>query len=252
MMTRYFAINEMGHNIRCKLYYQDIRSISRMVIFCHGFGGHKDNGAAEKFAEHMLSKYKGTAMLTFNLPCHGDDVKKKLCLADCSTYLELVIAYVQQKFQSCEIYSYATSFGGCLTLKYIAEHENPFCKIALRCPAVNMHDVLAKTIMSTDDFAKLQKGKEIPVGFDRKIMIGTPFLEELKANDIQCLDFTELGENILILQGTKDEIVSFDAVHTFADNNLIEFIPVENADHRFKDPQKMIQAIKCILNFYAF
>lgn len=251
MQHRYFEINENGHNIRCKLYYQDLRDIRRVVIFGHGFGGHKDNGAAEKFAERLLSKHKATAMVTFNWPCHGDDVKKKLCLDDCGTYLELVIDHVRQKYQTEELYAYATSFGGYLTLKYIAEHGNPFRKVVLRCPAVNMYDVITKAIMNPGDVDRLQKGKEIPVGFDRKIMIGPAFLEELKDHDIQRLDYLDWAEDIRIFHGTADEIVPFGAAEAFAENNLIEFVPVDGADHRFRDPKKMDQAIKGILGFYA-
>lgn len=251
MLQRHLEINENGHNIRCKLYARDTHDICRVVIFAHGFGGHKDNAAAEKFAERMLSKHKGVAMLTFDWPCHGDDVKKKLCLTDCSAYLERVISYARQKFRTEEIFAYATSFGGYLTLKYIAEHGNPFRKIALRCPAVNMYEVLTTVIMTAEELEKLRKGKEIPVGFDRKIMIGSPFLEELRNNDIQRWDFLDYAEDILILHGTADEIVPFDAVRAFAENNLIELLPIDGADHRFRDPVKMDQCIKDILNFYA-
>ena len=249
-MHRYFEINESGHNIRCKLYFQDIKNISRMVVFCHGFGGHKDNAAAEKFANRLISKFKGTAMITFNLPCHGDDVKKKLCLEDCTTYLGLVIRHVNRQFAPRALYCYATSFGGYLTLKYISRQGNPFRKIALRCPAVNMYDSITKTIMSSEDFGKLQAKKEILVGFDRKIPVSLAFLEELRVNDIQVIDYLDYAEDILILHGTADEVVSFDASFTFAENNLIEFIPVEGADHRFRDANKMEQAMKHILNFY--
>ena len=249
-MHRYFEINESGHNIRCKIYYQDLKNINRMVIFCHGLGGHKDNAAAEKFANRLISKFKGTAMITFNLPCHGDDVKKKLCLEDCTTYLDLVIRHVNRQFAPEALYCYATSFGGYLTLKYISRHGNPFRRIALRCPAVNMYDSITKTIMSSEDFDKLQAKKEILVGFDRKIPVSLSFLEELRVNDIQVIDYLDYAEDILILHGTADEVVSFDASFTFAENNLIEFIPVEGADHRFRDANKMEQAMKHILNFY--
>lgn len=84
-MYKYFEINGGGHNIRCKLYCRDEKLIGRIVLFCHGFGGHKDNGAAEKFAMRAISKHKDIAVLTFNWPCHGDDVKKKLRLEDCMT-----------------------------------------------------------------------------------------------------------------------------------------------------------------------
>lgn len=249
-MQRYFEINGSGHNIRCKLYYQNLHDIRRAVIFAHGFGGHKDNSAAEKFAQRLLSKYKGTAMVTFNWPCHGDDVKKKLCLEDCMAYLNLVTSYVREKFGAWELYAYGTSFGGYLILKYITEFPNPFRKIALRCPAINMYEAITSTIISPGDLEKIRKDKEVPVGFDRKVLIGPAFLEELKDCDIRSRDYLDHAENMLILHGTADEIVPFSASSSFADENLIEFIPVEGADHRFQHPQKMEQAIKAILDFY--
>ena len=250
-MHRYFEINGGGHNIRCKLYYGDLKNIRKIVVFCHGFGGHKDNGAAEKFAERMLTKHKGCAMVTFNWPSHGDDVKKKLTLSDCDAYLTLVVDHLREKFATEELYCYATSFGGYLTLKYISEHGSPFRRTVLRCPAIPMYDVLANTIMESADQEKLQKGKEIAVGFDRKIMIGQPFLDELRENDIRKLDFIDWAEDILILQGTRDDVVPYEAVSAFADEQLMEFIPIQNADHRFRAPGTMEAAIKAILEFFA-
>lgn len=249
-MHRYFEINGNSHNVRCKLYCQDPRRIARVVIFGHGFGGHKDNGAAERFAQRLISKYKNFAVVTFNWPSHGDDVKKKLSLEDCSTYLGLVTACVREKYQTEDIYCYATSFGGYLTLKYIHEHGNPFRKIALRCPAVNMYDVLTKAIISSDEFDALQRGRDVPVGFDRKILVGPSLMEELRSCDIQQWDFLDYAEDILIIHGTADEIVPYDAALAFAENQLIEFVPVEGADHRFRSLNHMDQAIKHILAFF--
>ncbi len=249
-MNRYFEINSEGHNIRCKLYYSNINDIKKVVIFAHGFGGHKDNKAAERFADRVLSKYKRTAIVTFNWPSHGDDVKKKLYLSDCGTYLRLVLNYVKEKYETDDIYSYATSFGGYLILKYIAENGNPFKKIALRCPAVNMYEVITSTIISSDELDKLSKGKEVPVGFDRKIMINQQFLNDLHQADIRKYDYLDYADDILIMHGTKDEVVPFESANEFADNNVIEFIPVEDADHRFQNPLKMDIAIKYILDFF--
>lgn len=251
-MQRYFEINAAGHNIRCKLYAQDPRSIRRLVIFCHGFGGHKDNGAAEKFAERMLSKYKGTGMITFNWPCHGDDVKKKLTLADCETYLELVIAHARNTFCPEDLYCYATSFGGYLVLKYISQHGHPFRKTVLRCPALNMYDALTGTIMSPSERELLGKLREIPVGFDRKVPVSAAFLEEIRENDIQNREYLDWAEDILILHGTADEIIPFHIASAFSENTLIDLLPIEGADHRFRDPNKMEIAIKAILQFYGF
>lgn len=250
-MHRYFEINENGHNIRCKIYCHDLKDIRRIVLFAHGFGGHKDNGAAEKFALRLITKYKDSAMVTFDWPGHGEDVKKSFHLEDCMIYLRTVLEYVCQKYQTNEIYSYATSFGAYLTLKYINENGNPFKKIVLRCPAVNVYDVMRTTIMSSNDYERLEKGKVVPVGFDRKVMIEMSLLEEMKVNDIQQLDFIDYADDILIIHGTEDEIVAFDVVRDFAENNVIEFAPVEGADHRFRNERKMDTAIKMIFDFYA-
>ncbi len=251
-MQRYFEINENGHNIRCKIYANDLKTIRRAVIFCHGFGGHKDNGAAEKLAERILTKYKGCALVTFDLPCHGDDVKKKLTLGDCDAYIGMVIGYVGKTYTPEELFCHATSFGGYLILRYISDHGNPFRKIVLRCPAVNMVEVLTRSIMKSEDAALLEKGKEVPVGFDRKVMVGQSFLDELKENDIQTRDYLDFAEDILILHGTADEIVPFEVSAAFADEQLMEFVPVDGADHRFHDPTKMEQAIKGIIGFFGW
>ena len=77
------------------------------------------------------------------------------------------------------------------------------------------------------------------------------FLEELKANDICTWDFLDFAEDILILHGTADEIVPIEASFAFAENNLIEFIPIERADHRFRNLSCMESAMKEILDFFA-
>ena len=149
-MYKYFEINSQHTNIRCKVYYEDKGIADKAVIFGTGFAGHKDNNAANMFSEKLLAKDKNAVVVVFNWPSHGDDIKRKLVLNDCSTYLEQVIRETKERFGAEQLYSYATSFGGYLVLKYISEHGNPFQKIALRCPAVNMYDVLANTIMQND------------------------------------------------------------------------------------------------------
>ena len=249
-MNPYFEINRDGNNIRCKLYCSDTNAVSKVITFCHGFGGHKDNRAAEKFAERVLTKYKGVAVVCFDWPAHGDDVRKKLQLSDCDAYLTLLLAFIHERYRPDALYAYGTSFGGYLLLKYISEHGNPFVKIALRCPAVDMYKALIESIMNPDILEHLNKGKEASVGFDRKVHINRQFLEELRNADIRKRDFIPFADDILILHGTKDEIIPIEDSLSFCENNVIEFEPIQNADHRFTDPKTMEQAIKLILNFF--
>lgn len=250
-MEKNFIIKMDGYNISCKIYCDKIREVKKAVIFGHGFGGHKDNKAAMRFANRVLDKNSGVAIITFNWPCHGDDMHKVLRLEDCMTYLDNVIAYANEQMKADELYAYATSFGGYLFLKYIGERENPFVKIAFRCPAVKMYDVITASIVKGDEYESIMSGKPALVGFDRKIKIDKEFLDELKESDITENDYIDYADDILILQGTLDELVPMQMVREFADDNLIDFVPVERADHRFTDLNTMILAISEIIKFFG-
>ena len=247
-IEKYFSVNQNGFSIRCKLYCTDIRHINSVVLFCHGFSGNKDNRMAETVAKRIQKRHNDIALLIFDWPCHGDDASNELRLADCSAYLNNVIEYVKTKFHTDKIYVSATSFGGYLTLKYIAENGNPFIRVAFRCPAVNMYDTLTCNILTEEDLSTIRKGKPISVGFDRKVKINNDFLNELKDNDITILDYRSYSNQLMIVHGTKDEIVSYDVVRGFAEKNGIALYTVEGADHRFTNPNKMDEAITSILS----
>lgn len=251
-MEKYFEINENNNNIRCKLYFNKGDALRKVVLYGHGFAGHKDAGAGKKFAERVLAKYKGIGVMAFDLPCHGNDVKKKLVLGDCLDYMDLAVGYIKNTLQAEEIYSYATSFGGYLVLKYLAERGNPFRKIVLRSPALNLYESMTGVIMTEADRELLAKGKDALVGFDRKIRINPQFLQDIQACDVRKMDFLDFAEDLLILHGTRDEVVDFAESEGFAEENIIEFIPVEGADHRFQNPNHMETAIKAVIQFFEF
>ena len=128
-MEKYIDINENGYSVRCKLFYQkDFRNIPNLVICTHGFGGNKENHSAAKFAQQLITKYKGYGVLVFDWPCHGADARKKLVLEEFMTYLTLVVDYARKELHATTLYNYSASFGAYLTLKYMAEIGNPFKK----------------------------------------------------------------------------------------------------------------------------
>ncbi|MDO4621503.1 MAG: alpha/beta hydrolase [Eubacteriales bacterium] len=250
-MEKYFDINEHGFSIRCKLYYnKDIRSLTHIVIATYGFGGNKDNKAIEKFADRITTKYKGYGVVCFDWPCHGKDARNKLILEECITYLEQVKNYVKEEMHAEKIYNYSSSFGAYVTLRYIDEKaEDPFDRTAFRCPAICMYDAMAQHI-TDEDWNKLNKGKEILRGFDRKIKISKEFLEELKEHDVSQNDYLEYADNILMIHGTKDDMAPFAVAEAFSENNVIELVAVENADHPFSNPDYMDFAIQKMIEFF--
>lgn len=248
---KYIDINKNGHSIKCKIFCESIREIDQVVVFLHGYGGHKDNKAAEHFADTYLGKKKKLGVLVFDWPCHGTDVKKKLTINDCDTYLSMVLDYVRDELKVGDICAYGTSFGGYLTLKYLHDHgENPFRRIALRCPAISMCDVMYNRVMTDENAELLRKGRDVLTGFDRKVLIDQSFLDDLKKNDLREWEYFDYADDILIIHGTKDEMVPIEESQKFAENNVIEFIAIEDADHRFQDLNKMKLAHSYIVDFF--
>ncbi|VEI77821.1 acetoin dehydrogenase E2 subunit dihydrolipoyllysine-residue acetyltransferase [Mannheimia haemolytica] len=248
-MEKRFEINEQGLSIRCKLFYEkELQQIENVVIVLHGFGSSKDLKSNTKFGERLSSKYKGYAALAFDFPCHGDDARKKLSVEESIIYLQLVIDYAKTSLNVKNLYAYGTSFGGYLTLKYLAEKGNPFRKIALRAPAVQIYHSLMNRL-SEEERQKLAKGREILWGFDRQMKISQAFFDEL--TDITQNDYLDYAEQMLILHGTEDEMVSLSTSQQFADNNVIELLPIEGADHAFSNPKLMDIAIGKIVEFFA-
>lgn len=250
-MEKYYSINKENCSIRCKVYADDLNAVTRVIVFCHGFGGDKNSRSAERFARRALMKNKGLAVVCFDWPCHGEDARKRLELDECRQYLRLVTADVRERFQPEDLCAYATSFGGFLLLDAIADAPGPFRKIALRCPAVNIYESLTGAFIHEEEQARLDRGRPVSVGFERKMEITRGFLEDLRRADVRKKDYLPYADDILILQGTKDELVPFEAVKAFAEDNLLDFVPVTGADHMFKNPQTMDLAIAQILAYFG-
>ncbi len=76
-------------------------------------------------------------------------------------------------------------------------------------------------------------------------------MDELKECDITKKDYMDYADSMLIIHGTKDEMVPISYSEEFSDNNVIELIKVEGADHRFADQKKLDFAIQKIIEFFA-
>lgn len=252
IMQKYFDINEGGFSIRCKIYFQkDIRAVKNIVIATYGFGGNKDNKASEKFADRIIGKYRNYAVICFDWPCHGKDARNKLILDECLTYLRLVGRYAREELGAEHLYNYSSSLGAYLTLLLLAaDGTSEYERMAFRCPALRMYDSFAAGI-TEDDWDKLRKGKEILRGYDRKIKITQEFLDSLKENDVMQKDYLDYADQILMIHGTKDEMAPISVTEEFCENNVVELIPVENADHPFSNPDYMDFAIGKIIEFFA-
>ncbi len=251
-MEKKLDINEKGCSIRCRLITGNkaAREFPRVVICTHGFGGSKDKPSTTKFAEKFTAKYKNDAVLCIDWPCHGEDGRKKLELADCDEYLGIVTEYAKRVLGAKDVFNYSVSFGAGVTMRYIVKHGNPFKRIALRSASIKMYDAMLINL-DEERLEKLRKGKEVLVGFDRKMKIDRKLLDELKAFDDAHHEYFEFADQMLLIHGTEDAWIPVDMVRKFAEDNVIEFLPVEGADHPFRDPKLMDLAIHSIIEFFA-
>lgn len=251
-MEKYFDINRQGFSIRCKYYYdRNPHEAGRIVIATYGFGGNKDNRAVEKFAERLIAKYRGFGVICFDWPNHGKDARSRLTMADCLTYLDLAAQYAKDTMHAAYVYNYSSSFGAYVTLRYLHEKKvNPFFRTAFRCPAIRMCDSLTAGL-SEDERNRLERGKEISMGYDRMMKIGRDFFDDLREHDVSAYDYIEYADSMMMVHGTADETVPFQVTREFSENNVIELFPAEGADHPFSNPKHMDFAIQKIISFFA-
>lgn len=250
-MEKRFDINARGYSVRCKLFYEkDWHTVENVVIVMHGFGSSKDGRSTVKFGERLIAKHHDYAALAFDWPCHGADARKKLVLEECLAYLDVVLDYARNQLGAKRIDAYANSFGGYLTLNYLATRGNPFHKIALRAPAVQMYGTLLAN-MGQNEREKVEKGREIMLGFERKMKIGKDFLDALREGDVMRGDYLDFADHMLIVHGTADEMIPLTVSQAFAENNVIELVAIEGADHPFSQPKHMDVVIQKIIAFLA-
>lgn len=243
MTEKAFSINENRCSIHCVLRAIDKQPVERVILCCHGFAGSKNSASVRKFAEKLLPSHKTAIVLSFDWPCHGEDRSPKLTLAGCDLYLRTVTDFIRSRWGTVPIDVNAVSFGAYLTLRYLRDCGDPFDRILLRSPAIPMYSVLTGTLMDSEGLQKLQKTKTALVGFDVKVKITAGFVEELAGHELMQKDFSGYADKLCIVHGTKDEIVPFDAVNAFAEQNGIPLLAVENADHRFLDPSLFSMAV---------
>lgn len=243
-MEKLFTINENRCSIRCRLESSRPRGFDSVVICCHGFAGRKTSSSTLKLAKRLTELDDSVAVLSFDLPCHGDDASPVLSLERCDAYIGSVIAYAREKLGAKTLYANGISFGGYLLLKYISEHGSPFERISLRSPAVPMYSVLTSHVMTEENRELLSKTGACEVGFADKVRITPTLTEGLAAADITKRDFSQYRDRLLLIHGTEDEIVPYDAVEAFAEKNGLRLITVPGADHRFTSPEHMALAIK--------
>ena len=113
-----------------------------------------------------------------------------------------------------------------------------------------MYDSMSNHI-AEDGFAKLKKWQGNPRSASNgKLKIDQTFMDDLQSFDVNNHEYFDVADDILIIHGTKDEMIPIALSRQFAENNVIEFYPVEDANHPFQNPNHMALAIHKIIEFF--
>ena len=245
-MEKHILINNLWSRI-----YLPENEIKEIVIGVHGFAGDKESSVLILLANELHKQNK--ALLSFDLPCHGENDKSQLLkLSDCIDSIKIIFDYVKENFKNIPISVFATSFGGYLTLHYLSQNPENLHKLILRAPAIYMGKILENVILPEHGFSTEDLKNTLNLGYANPLLVNDKFLKDLKDTTLETTQTT--GHFLYILQGKQDDVVNPDDNDRFFKKfypNQHKFIYFENADHRFKKPgelEKIIADSLSILN----
>lgn len=228
-MNKYLELN---NKIKVKLFLPEGKMQSEVFIICHGFGSSKDSSSTETIANKLNEN--NIAAVSFDFPGHGESIEpiEKLTVDNCISYINEVFNYVKDEFKNYDISILSTSFGAYITInKLIKEDKNEFKNIVLRCPAIDMKNILINVLIK-GDLERFQKDGKIKAGIEGKKELTYSFYEDLCAHDI--LKLYDKKVKMLILQGTEDDVAPIQDTYEFAkkDSENIKLIPLEGVKHK--------------------
>lgn len=245
-MEKHLLINGLWSRI-----YLPLKNVNEIVIGVHGFAGDKESSVLIALADNLNKQ--GKALLTFDLPCHGENDKSQvLNLNECVESVGKILEYVKQEYPNSPISFFSTSFGAFLTLSYLSEKNEKLHKVILRAPAIYMGEVLENVILPEHETNANELKNIVNLGYEVPLLVDDKFLIDLKNNTLD--EKIEISDKLYILQGRLDTTVDpvknqeFYNKH-YSNNHKIFYF--ENADHRFKKPGELEQIIKITLDILS-
>lgn len=227
----------MTDNIPVRVYTDG--AFSRTVLAVHGFGGSKDSLAIEGLAERLCPQ--GFRVAAPDLPCHGDRNEPETMLAPEQCLADIMA--VEKAFGA--EHAFATSFGGCLILRRVELYGDPFRRIVLRVPAVNMADSLLRCMKLFQSDFTLEQAKTggFHVKMSRELNIPYSFYEKLlELNEVRHCDSWDIPE-ILTVYASRDELVSRSDTEEFLRlNPNIRSLCIEGSGHRMNQKPEYLAA----------
>ena len=228
-----------GHSIP---YIRNLREEHSSALLClHGFAGSKDSSVIAALRDSL--DRKGVGVITFDWPAHGesDAPDDFLSVENCLSDLDHMVEWIRRQ-TDVPLSCFATSFGGYLATLYRNDHPNAFERLILRSPALKMSKVF-RGLLPDEDFAAMMRGEKIVMGYERKMSLGRDFYESLCGHDAFSPD-PPAPENILILQGDRDDVVDPADTIAYAERIGAGIRIFPGADHLYQNPGEKARIVK--------
>lgn len=231
--------NEVIHigDIPVKVYTDG--EFSRTVLAVHGFGGSKDSLAIEGLAERLCPV--GFRVAAPDLPCHGERTEPESRLSPENCISEIMAV---ERELSAE-YAFGTSFGGALLLRRIELYGDPFRRIVLRVPAVNMADSLLRCMQlfqpgftlaqaeSSGFHVKMSRELNIPYSFYGKL---------LELNEVRHCAAWNTPDILAVYAGSDELVARKDTEEFLRLNPEIQRLCIEGSGHRMNQKPEYLSA----------
>lgn len=200
-------------------------------------------------AKELLKE--GVTSISFDFPGHGESEQNmsKLTVDICISYINSVISYIKQEFGSdVKISFYAISFGAYILLNKLINDKDNYSNIVLRSPAINMKEILLRSLLRDSLSSYRQTGKA-RAGHNGEKEIDYSLLEDIEKNNLYK-NYKE-KRKIIIMQGTLDDTALIKDTYKFIMNKPeIQLIEMEGLNHHMEPEEikdttcRMLKIIK--------
>lgn len=222
--------------------------VEKVIIACHGFGGDKESSAIELLAQKLVKE--NILVIAFDFPAHGESKAsgKEFIIENCINDLISIEEYIKKEYPQAEIGIFATSFGAYITLLKINKYKNNYFSIVLRAPAICMNEIFVNSIMREDMNNFKQRGYTI-LGYEKELVVTYKYYEDLINNKL--FDIYNKNEELLIIQGTKDDMAPIEDSIKFIQNKNTKgkIEKIIGADHRMKKDGELEKAINIAVDY---
>jgi alpha-beta hydrolase superfamily lysophospholipase len=243
VMTKRFSLDTPRRTIPCKVFLPEGEP-GQIILGVHGFAGDMESSVLKKLGEALCEA--GKALICFDFPAHGSSTApdSHLRVDACQEDFRAMAAYIRSTYPGKEYGVFATSFGGYITL--LCADFIPDFRMVLRAPAVTMAETFIRKIIpcSREEFLDSAGAW---CGFERKMFVSRAFYEDLLENPPEIPPCP-----LLILHGTEDDVIYFEAVRKIADTYPnVTLIAFPGADHRFKNPGEAQKIVSHATGWFA-